>query len=144
MTGVIVVTGFRDREHSLRERFVVKSNVGAVVLRACPAQVEEAMLSHCTNPGCSSPFRSLEDGRLFRVEKNSRNATRQGKKYEYFWLCSSCSTHVTLALNHDASVRVESLDHPVGYNSAKYGFVSLERKPDSVLSWLPRRNAMVH
>lgn len=100
------------------------------------------MLSHCANPGCSNPFRSLGDGRLFRVEKNFGHATLQGKKYEYFWLCASCSNHVTLALNLDASVRVESLDHPLGYNSAKYGFVSLERKPDSVLSWLPHHSTV--
>lgn len=102
------------------------------------------MLSHCANPGCPIPFRSLEEGRLFRVEKSCKSPKPQGDKYEYFWLCSACSIHVTLVLNQDASVRVEPLDHPVTYDSLKYGFVSLERKPSSVLSWLPRHHPLVH
>ncbi len=72
------------------------------------------MLSKCANPTCAAPFHYLRDGQLFQID--SRFAARGspsgprliGKKpagrIEYFWLCSACSSTMTLAYERGKGV----------------------------------------
>lgn len=60
------------------------------------------MLHKCANPGCSVPFRSLREGKLFVAESAvndledfDRNR-RKTRRREHFWLCGACSVHFTL------------------------------------------------
>ena len=61
------------------------------------------MLQKCANPGCTVPFRSLHDGKLFLAETFTNEPDsgfdgnrRKSRKREHFWLCGACSTHFTL------------------------------------------------
>ena len=67
------------------------------------------MLQKCANPGCTVPFRSLHEGRLFLAETLATDSEstfdgnrRRMRKREHFWLCAACSTHFTL--HFDASL----------------------------------------
>ena len=61
------------------------------------------MLHKCANPACSTPFRSLREGKLFLAETfptdlNSHfdGTRRKIRRREHFWLCDACSCHYTL------------------------------------------------
>jgi len=61
------------------------------------------MLHKCANPGCTVPFRSLREGKLFVSEtavnefKDSFDGNRRKtRRREHFWLCGACSVHYTL------------------------------------------------
>lgn len=70
------------------------------------------MLAKCANPACSTPFRRLNEGKLFQVEthaptdENERMSRRDGsaRRIEHFWLCSECCRYVTLAVDERAGV----------------------------------------
>jgi hypothetical protein len=65
------------------------------------------MLHKCANPGCTVPFRSLHEGKLFLAETFTPDMDgfdgnrRKIRKREHFWLCEACSAHFTL--HFDAS-----------------------------------------
>jgi len=63
------------------------------------------MLSKCVNPSCNAHFRYLEEGALYRLESDVF-AKPNADKPEYFWLCQSCSTALTLRIDHETKVRV--------------------------------------
>lgn len=61
------------------------------------------MLHKCANPGCTVPFRSLHEGKLFLAETFTNDLDsgfdgnrRKSRKREHFWLCGACSAHFTL------------------------------------------------
>jgi len=61
------------------------------------------MLHKCANPGCTVPFRSLREGKLFLAETFTPDTAesfdgnrRKIRKREHFWLCAACSAHFTL------------------------------------------------
>ena len=61
------------------------------------------MLQKCANPGCTVPFRSLREGKLFVSETAATDLEdgfdgnrRKTRKREHFWLCGACSVHFTL------------------------------------------------
>jgi hypothetical protein len=61
------------------------------------------MLQKCANPGCTVPFRSLHEGKLFLAETLALDSDagfdgnkRRIRRREHFWLCAACSTHFTL------------------------------------------------
>lgn len=66
------------------------------------------MLKKCANPICPNPFRRLNQGKLFRVEREPSAAvmprplaapvrrTRLPRRVEYYWLCDQCSPILTL------------------------------------------------
>ncbi len=60
------------------------------------------MLHKCANPGCSVPFRSLREGKLFVSENAAGDleefdgSRRKTRRHEHFWLCGACSVHFTL------------------------------------------------
>jgi hypothetical protein len=72
------------------------------------------MLAKCVNPSCSTPFRYLEEGRLFRLESDRPLGLPKREKSEYFWLCSLCSRTMTLRLDEP------SLDEPSGVVVTRY------------------------
>jgi hypothetical protein len=62
-----------------------------------------SMLHKCANPICTSPFRSLREGKLFLAElfPSDLSAAFQGnrrklRRREHFWLCDVCAAHFTL------------------------------------------------
>jgi hypothetical protein len=57
------------------------------------------MLGKRTNPSCSASFRSLKEGRLFRFENYPILRSCNVTTAEYFWLCSCCSSTMTLHLS---------------------------------------------
>lgn len=71
------------------------------------------MLSKCANPACAASFRFLHEGKLFVLECGTVRpqpigpgeswAGSENRHREVFWLCSSCSRHLTL---HNADGRV--------------------------------------
>jgi len=78
------------------------------------------MVSKCANPVCSEPFRYLHEGRLFRMEVDPPFAARteaagwtDGKKpsrrLEFFWLCDSCASRMTLQSEPGRGVKVVHL-----------------------------------
>lgn len=70
------------------------------------------MLAKCANPACSTPFRRLNEGKLFQVETrttseaNGRMSRRKGsaRRIEHFWLCAECCRFVTLAVHEKSGV----------------------------------------
>ena len=67
------------------------------------------MLSKCLNPACTSSFRYLRDGRIFQLEiAPSPNSPSPFRRREYFWLCGSCCSTMTVVLR-DGHGSVQSL-----------------------------------
>jgi len=90
------------------------------------------MLAKCANPACVARFRYLESGTLFRLENDPRTSDQIIR--EYFWLCSGCSSGLTLRLNEAGRVRIaegsalpQRRDHDVD-------FVVLDRQCGMLLS----------
>jgi hypothetical protein len=69
-------------------------------------------LAKCNNPSCSALFRSLQDGRLFRLESNPVLRTDNSNRVEYFWLYDRCASRVTLGLGEDGTVVAVPLPKP--------------------------------
>ncbi len=76
------------------------------------------MLSKCANPGCTTPFRYLHDGKLFRMEipaaaedpgSPGENAKKPPRRTEYFWLCNGCATQMTLCYRQELGVTTRPL-----------------------------------
>lgn len=70
------------------------------------------MIDKCGNPSCSTPFRYLRDGRLFRLEDPAFGSP-QSNRAEYFWLCPACSLTMTLRLRADGTVITVRLPEPI-------------------------------
>jgi hypothetical protein len=71
------------------------------------------MLGKCTNPSCSASFRSLKEGRLFRLENDPILRSCNVTTTEYFWLCHRCSSTMTLRVSEDGSVIPALLPEPI-------------------------------
>lgn len=73
------------------------------------------MLSKCANPNCAASFRYLHDGKLFRMETPpllaaaSEHARKPPQRIEFFWLCQTCSEHMTLVYNAKLGVTTRLL-----------------------------------
>ncbi len=70
------------------------------------------MVQKCANPGCSSRFRSLRQGRVFvkEVESNPDGSNKRRLRHlEYFWLCDSCCRSMTVIAEKGNGVRVAPL-----------------------------------
>ena len=68
------------------------------------------MLAKCANPSCSSVFRYLHEGKLFRLEsvQSSRGLDRHS---EWFWLCDRCAPIMTLKLENSDVVALPLLSN---------------------------------
>ncbi len=84
------------------------------------------MLAKCSNPGCSSTFRFLQNGRLYRLDADPRITRSALKKMEYYWLCEHCASLMTLRIAEDGGVVVVSLPAPL--KNAPVGMQFSERK----------------
>jgi len=59
------------------------------------------MLAKCANPTCSTPFRYLHEGKLFRLDLGAgppSRDTRIPRQLQYFWLCDRCARTMTLEM----------------------------------------------
>jgi hypothetical protein len=80
------------------------------------------MLARCANPVCSATFRYFHEGRLFVFETKPDAPLRGppadpdylGKLHtpEYFWLCSSCCSAMTVRRDGDQAVLVHKEEMP--------------------------------
>lgn len=83
------------------------------------------MLFKCANPSCSSRLQRLTEGKLFLVENTGLK--KQGgadcrkktpRRIEYFWLCSPCSSVLTLTADSRAGIGVLPLRRAESSQSA--------------------------
>jgi hypothetical protein len=56
------------------------------------------MLSKCLNPVCSTPFRYLREGRIFKLEIPLPGSSGYTHRRELFWLCGPCSKTMMVVL----------------------------------------------
>lgn len=91
------------------------------------------MLAKCANPSCSTPFRYLETGKLFRLENDPRESGR-AQKPEYFWLCHKCSKKLTLRLDESSAVRLVAETDAGGPAENPVDFVLLDRRKGQLLN----------
>lgn len=87
------------------------------------------MVSKCCNPCCDAVFRYLYEGRVFVLENDRVAGAEPSNRPEYFWLCRTCSTRMTLRLGEDSTVVAMLLRDEVQY------------RPDGVLRHLEDRKA---
>jgi len=71
------------------------------------------MLTKCCNPSCYAPFRSLQGGKLFRLESDPQVHTIRSSRAEYFWLCDRCSSAMTLRIGDDGAIATALLPEPI-------------------------------
>ena len=71
------------------------------------------MLVKCSNPSCPGRFLHLNEGTLFRLERDVAHCSFQASEVEYFWLCDHCSSAMTLCLKEDGTVIAAPLPNPV-------------------------------
>lgn len=71
------------------------------------------MLSKCANPTCSNVFHYFGEGTVFEIRSNEASpqpsSNAEGKTrnaIEHFWLCSVCSSTLTLAVNPERKLLV--------------------------------------
>jgi hypothetical protein len=67
------------------------------------------MLSKCANPGCSTAFRYLREGKLFEIDNStiaiaSADSKKPVHRVEFFWLCGPCSSELTVVKDRDRGV----------------------------------------
>ena len=90
------------------------------------------MLSKCANPDCVATFRYLQQGKLFRLEKERMKDFSQSPEPEYFWLCGNCSETVSLRLDKESKVVMVSILTPESAGGSR--FVALDRRDGLLLS----------
>ena len=78
------------------------------------------MISKCANPACSTRFLYLHEGKLFRFEREAKedtelllgfdpNQRKHSRCVEFYWLCKTCATRMTLIRRKDGGVRPQPL-----------------------------------
>jgi len=78
------------------------------------------MLHKCANPGCTVPFRSLREGKLFLAETFMPETAefdgnrRKLRKREHFWLCAACSLHFTLHFDASRGMLTVPITNAIG------------------------------
>lgn len=60
------------------------------------------MLAKCANPSCSTPFRYLNEGRMFYVHLDGSSAGLEGaaRQVEHYWLCEACARDLRVVSFH--------------------------------------------
>ena len=66
------------------------------------------MLSKCVNPACTTSFRYLHEGKVFRLEHLADATDGRAHNFEYFWLCSACANFLTVVFEQQ-TVKVRPL-----------------------------------
>ncbi|MCU1295873.1 MAG: hypothetical protein JWO91_151 [Acidobacteriaceae bacterium] len=78
------------------------------------------MVSECANPECSAVFLYLGVGKLFPVEMQPAELRQSGfqcetgikkpmRRVEFFWLCDTCATRMTLIFDKNLGVRAQTV-----------------------------------
>jgi hypothetical protein len=78
------------------------------------------MVSKCANPGCTTPFLYLHQGKLFRMEAevlavngipvgSGHEEKKLARRIEYFWLCNECAKAITLTFEKGVGVTIKPL-----------------------------------
>ena len=93
------------------------------------------MLNKCANPDCGETFRYLQEGRLFRVERERESVYSAPSQPEYFWLCSYCCEKVSLRLGTEERVTAVEASEPICGTAGRSHFVLLDRKQGLLLSY---------
>ena len=105
------------------------------------------MLTKCSNPFCSASFRILGDGKLFRFEIDPLSPKSRSAPPEYFWLCGSCATAMTLRIGEGNGVVAIPLVELKKNLPSGVAFVSGDRKNGHLLrciAFLPLGNERSH
>ena len=92
------------------------------------------MLHKCANPGCTVPFRSLHEGKLFLAEilDGDPDSTFDGnrrriRKREHFWLCAACSAHFTLHFDPSLGMLTVPLSERIPAHASRPHFLAAGR-----------------
>jgi hypothetical protein len=85
------------------------------------------MLTKCMNPSCFRPFLHLDQGRLFRLDADPTLRSSETTRTEYFWLCESCSSLMTLRLAADGKVTTTGLQESLR-DDPQAAFLSVNSK----------------
>ena len=95
------------------------------------------MLNKCANPDCGETFRYLQEGRLFRVERERERESLYSapSQPEYFWLCSNCCEKISLRLGTEERVTAVEAPDPISVTAGRSHFVLLDRKEGLLLSY---------
>jgi hypothetical protein len=78
------------------------------------------MVSKCANPGCSTPFLYLHEGKLFRFEHDEETvggpsfgaelgSRKPARRIEFFWLCDRCAGRMTVVFERGVGIKVRRL-----------------------------------
>ena len=67
------------------------------------------MISKCANPACAAELRYLRNGKLFVFDKHTKSPASgpysvTGRVHEFFWLCETCISKLTM--HYDQSLHV--------------------------------------
>jgi len=90
------------------------------------------LLSKCASPDCVATFRYLQQGKLFRLEKERTKDFLHSPEPEYFWLCGNCSETASLRLDQDSKVMIVNILTPETAGGSR--FVALDRRDGLLLS----------
>src|SRR5208283_3052639 len=89
------------------------------------------MVAKCSNLSCSASFLHLKDGRLFRLESDP--GFHSPRPVEYFWLCQSCASKMTLRLTEDGKVTTAPIPESMGDVPDGVELISADRKTGLLL-----------
>jgi hypothetical protein len=64
------------------------------------------MVSHCANPNCHRPFRSLKQGRLVVLPPSRNSAAANSARLDVAWLCDGCAGSFLVARGEDGRLQV--------------------------------------
>jgi len=70
------------------------------------------VLAKCANPFCPTPFRHFREGKLFRLERKSRQSARDSSAFRprWFWLSGQCAANLTVKMGEEGTVAVSAVD----------------------------------
>jgi hypothetical protein len=85
------------------------------------------MLSKCANPACNAVFRYLHEGKVFRLERRHDDDPEvHCRDFEYFWLCSSCASSLTVVFEQD-TIQVRPSHVPLSQSSRQLILIRTKR-----------------
>ena len=91
------------------------------------------MLAKCANSSCSASFRSLKEGRLFRLESEPAIRSSDSNRVEYFWVCDRCSSAMTMRLREDGTVVTVLLPESIRGVPDEVALTAVDRKKGLLL-----------
>lgn len=78
------------------------------------------MIEKCANPKCSTEFLYASKGRIFSYDPPAvPNRGAVASRTTFFWLCETCSHHLTLKFKQASGVRIVDLDSESSSEAAR-------------------------